>query len=239
MVLKLYGLATAGGATYAVAVTLHEKKIPFEIVPIDLLTLYNGSRTPELLAIQPFRKIPAIVSPYVSFRRRFIVLLLKDDDGFVLYESRAICRYLAEKYPDQGTSLLPTELKAKALFEQAASIEYSNFHPYAYAIYVEGRQKAIKGLEKDQAKFDDAVSKLSAVLQVYETILGKQKYLAGDEFTLADLFHISFGTLLEPSGCDLMTSTGPNVARWWKEILGRPSLSTLERGATIKTVGSC
>ncbi|KAJ6540887.1 hypothetical protein DFH09DRAFT_1368522 [Mycena vulgaris] len=30
--------------------------------------------------------------------------------------------YLAEKYPDQGTTLIPTELKAKALFEQAASI---------------------------------------------------------------------------------------------------------------------
>jgi glutathionyl-hydroquinone reductase len=40
--------------------------------------------------------------------------------------------------------------------------------------------RSIKGLEKDQAKFDDTVSKLSAVLQVYETILGKQKYLAGD-----------------------------------------------------------
>ncbi|KAJ6554154.1 glutathione S-transferase [Mycena capillaripes] len=226
MVLKLYGLAKASGTTYAVAMTLHEKKIPFEIVPIDLLNLYNGYRAPELLAIQPFKQIPAI-----------------DDDGFVLYESRAICRYLAEKYPDQGTSLLPTELKAKALFEQAASIEYSNFHPHAFMIYVEGRQKAlivrsIKGLEKDQAKFDDAVSKLSAILQVYETILGKQKYLAGDEFTLADLFHISFGTLLEPSGCDLMTSTGPNVARWWKEILGRPSLSALERGTTITSVGS-
>jgi hypothetical protein len=90
--------------------------------------------------------------------------------------------------------------------------------------------RSIKGLEKDQAKFDDAVSKLSTVLQVYKTILGKQKYLAGDvspasstvswatsqayfqEFMLADLFHISFGTLLEPSGCDLLTSTGPNVA---------------------------
>jgi glutathione S-transferase len=142
MVLKLYGLAVASGTTYSVAVTLHEKKIPFEIVPIDLLNLYNGYRTPELLAIQPFHQIPAIVSPYVSFRRRFIVLLLKDDNGFFLYESRAICRYLAEKYPDQGTSLLPTERKAKALFEQAASIEYSNFHPHAFAIYVEGRQKA-------------------------------------------------------------------------------------------------
>ena len=42
--------------------------------------------------------------------------------GFILYESRVIC-YYAAKYPNQGTPLLPTELKANALFHQAASVE--------------------------------------------------------------------------------------------------------------------
>ncbi|KAJ7206260.1 thioredoxin-like protein [Mycena pura] len=193
MVLKLHGVATCSGTTYAVVMTLHEKKIPFEIVPVD--TKNKAHKTPKFLAIQPFGLVPVI-----------------DDDGFVLYESRAICRYLAEKYPDQGTPLIPTDLSAKALFEQAASVEYSNFHPHAFAIYVEGRQKAMRGLKKDQAKYDEAVSKLSAMLQVYEMILSKQRYLAGDNFTLADLFHISFGTLLEPAGCNLMS--------WWKDLTG-------------------
>lgn len=67
------------------------------------------------------------------------MFLWQDDDGFVLYESRAICRYLAEKYADQGTpNLIPTELKAKALFEQAASIEYANFNPYAFTVFLGG-----------------------------------------------------------------------------------------------------
>jgi glutathione S-transferase len=47
-----------------------------------------------------------------------------------LYESRAIARYIAEEYADQGAPLIPKDSKAKALFEQAASIEAFDFDPY-------------------------------------------------------------------------------------------------------------
>lgn len=50
-----------------------------------------------------------------------------DDDGFILYETRAIGYYIAAKYLNQGTPLLPTELKANALFHQAASVEIYHF----------------------------------------------------------------------------------------------------------------
>lgn len=59
----------------------------------------------------------------------------------MLYESRAICRYLAEKYAGQGTALIPTELKAKAFFEQAAAVEFAHFEPLAHEVYVEGIAK--------------------------------------------------------------------------------------------------
>ncbi|KAJ7927241.1 glutathione S-transferase [Mycena leptocephala] len=218
MVLKLYGSSRAVGTTLAVAMTLSEKHVPFEMVPLDLAN--RAHKSPAYLAIQPFGQFPAI-----------------DDDGFILYESRAICRYLAEKYAEQGTvGLIPTELRAKALFEQAASIEYANFQPYAWVIYVEGLSKARKGLPKDQAAWDAAVSQLSVNLDAYEVILSKQKFLAGDEFTLADLFHVSFGCLLGPAGCDLLTSTTrPNVVRWWTDVTSRPSLAHLKDGATINS----
>jgi glutathione S-transferase len=65
--------------------------------------------------------------------------LLKDDDGFILYESWAIARYICEKYRDQGTNLIPfDDLKKRALFEQAASIEQANFGPHVRIIVWEG-----------------------------------------------------------------------------------------------------
>jgi glutathione S-transferase len=54
-----------------------------------------------------------------------------------LYESRAICRYLVEKYADQGTPLLPAGLKERALVEQAASLELANFHPAVIKVAAE------------------------------------------------------------------------------------------------------
>ncbi|KAF8991692.1 hypothetical protein BDZ89DRAFT_1124099 [Hymenopellis radicata] len=124
------------------------------------------------------------------------------DDGFVLYESRAICRYIAAKYAHQGTPLLPSssDLKTIALFEQAASIEQNSFEPYASKC----------GMEK---------------------ILGKQKYLAGDELTIVDLFHISWGVLLKAGGSDIMESK-PNLARqvWWIEITSRPAWVAVKDG---------
>ena len=103
-----------------VALVLKEKNIPFEFVPVDILA--HEHKTSEHLKNQPFGQTPFI-----------------DDDGFVLFEARAICRYLALKFQDQGSPLIPDprDLKATALFEQAASIEQSNFDSLAFNIMME------------------------------------------------------------------------------------------------------
>ena len=92
-----------------------------------------------------------------------------------LYESRAIGRYLATL--GSGPELIPTEPKAHAKFEQAASIECSNFDPIAVGIAVE---KIFKGGVPNEKLVEELVGKLEGKLDGYEAILAKQKYLAGD-----------------------------------------------------------
>ena len=81
-------------------------------------------QSPAFISKQPFGSVPLMV-----------------DGDLVLFESRAICRYLELKYPDQGTRLIPKDLIAQVKFEQAASIEHSQFDPTAAAINFERRLK--------------------------------------------------------------------------------------------------
>ncbi|KAF5371759.1 hypothetical protein D9758_003514 [Tetrapyrgos nigripes] len=211
MVLKLYGNPQST-CTKRVAVVLYEKKIPFELVVIDL---FKGEhKAPTFLEKQRFGQVPYI-----------------DDDGFTFFESRAICRYLDAKYPNQGPKLTPdSDLKAKALFEQGVSIEQSNFDPFASTATFEAIFKSMLGQTKNDAVYDESIKTLSAKLDAYEKILAEQKYMGGDELTLADLFHLPSGSLLATAGSDLLTSKGPNVTRWWNDISSRESWAAIAKG---------
>ncbi|KAF7358177.1 Glutathione S-transferase [Mycena venus] len=220
MALKLYSASFPGAGGGIVALALAEKQIPFEHVLVDLKG--KEQKTPEFLAMRTrSAKCPSS----------------SEDEGFILYESRAICRYLAEKYADQGTPLLPKGFKERALVEQAASVELADFHRAVSKVVREAVSKANRGLPIDQAALDQGLANLSAKLDVYEVILSKHRFLAGDEFTLADLFHYAFAPVLAEGGVDIMTSKGPNVARWWNELMSRPSWVKLKAEGIKGTVG--
>ena len=76
-------------------------------------------------------------SPSYLEKHPFGVIPVLEDDGFLIYESRAICRYLEAKHKSQGTELIPTELKALGLFEQGASIETAFFDSNASGLVFE------------------------------------------------------------------------------------------------------
>ncbi|KAJ7800582.1 glutathione S-transferase [Mycena olivaceomarginata] len=211
-ILKLYGYAKSTG-TWRAATVLYEAKVPFEFVMVDVM--HGEHKSPAYLEKQPFGQIPYI-----------------DDNGFILYESRAICRYIAAKYPE--SNLIPTDPKKNALFEQAASSEYANFETIAGGIITEVWGKRTMGLKEDQAVIDAKILALDAKLNAYNAILGKTKYLAGDEITLADLFHLPHAPIIgEHAKTDIMVRK-PNVARWYKDLTSRPSWRAFEDG--VKSV---
>lgn len=97
-----------------------------------------------------------------------------------------------------GKGLIPVASDANyfiqlAYFENAAAIEYSTFDgPAGTLVY----EKLFKGMfgggDADAAVVEKTTARLNAKMDAYETILSKQKYLAGDNYTLADLFVSSF-----------------------------------------------
>ena len=106
MVLKLYG-ASGSTCSKRVATILREKEVPYELVGINFAQ--GEQKTPEYLEKQPFGQVPYIVCLFDAFRCFGSHTCNQDDDGFLLFESRAICRYIEAKYPKQGTSLIPTD----------------------------------------------------------------------------------------------------------------------------------
>ena len=76
MVLKLYGSAMS---TSRVLVTILEKQLPYELIFIDIAK--GEQKSDEYMKLQPFGKVPVL-----------------EDDGFFMFESRAICKYLARYF---------------------------------------------------------------------------------------------------------------------------------------------
>jgi len=214
MPIKLYGFGPSH-ATRRAALIFKEMNVPYELVLVDMLK--DEHKAASSLEKQPFGQLPYI-----------------DDDGFQLFESRAIGRYIASKYASEGSKLLPdpSDLKKTALFEQAASIELSNFDPYMNALTWEVILKKYAGGATDEAAVANLIQTLNSKLDAYEVILSKSPYLAGDEVTLADLFHLPFGNTLGLMGYDLLVSPSrPNVARWWKDISSRPAWQAIKDSA--------
>jgi len=212
MTFKLYGYKLSS-CTRRVAVVCKELNVPYELIPVDLAK--GEQRSPENLVRQPFGFVPAI-----------------EDDGLELFESRAIARYVVAKY-GQGSTLVPDpkDIAATAKFEQAVSIENNNFDPTGGQLALELILKPSRGMQTDQERVKGLLATMEGKLDVYEKILSKQNYLAGDTLTIADLFHLPwlYG-LTERANLDLIPNR-PNVARWYKDISSRPSWQAVKDSA--------
>ncbi|PNS14885.1 Glutathione S-transferase 3 [Sphaceloma murrayae] len=200
MVLKLYGSGFAFGR---VLLVILELGLPYEHILVDITKLEQKS--PEHLKLQPFGKVPVL-----------------DDDGFVIFESKAICRYLVGKYGSKSALLPRDDAKAHARFEQACSVEYSYFAPASDGLGIELVVKQLFSLgAPDQALVAKYEADLESVLVYYDELLSTQSYLAGDELTLVDLFHLPNAGGLKDIGYGEMFKKYPHVDAWLSKLQDR------------------
>jgi glutathione S-transferase len=71
---------------------------------------------------------------------------------------------------------------------------------------------------------EDSLKDLSAKLDVYDGILGQQKYMAGNEFSLIDVFFIPYIYKMFKLEIGNMVMDRPHLKTWWESVSSRPSV---------------
>ena len=158
----------------------------------------------------PWGKVPVVAFP----------------EGFTLYESRAICKYLARKY---SFPLLPpdSDVEAAALFDQAESSEMLYFAEPAGRITFEKFVKKFMGLPPNEAVVSDAMRSVEMFFDVTERLLQHNDYMAGKDFTLADIYYIPLIRRLFVCGYGDVVLSRKAVSAWWDRCMDRPAIKKM------------
>lgn len=208
--MKLYDGAWAPSPR-RVRIYLAEKRIDVETVVIDLKR--GEHLMPDFVQINAQRQLPALVL----------------DDGTVLDDSLAICRYFEALYPDPP--LFGTDAREIGLVEawlrriehdcfQAVALAFRNRVPAFAGRAVSGQWPRIEQIPE---LADRGRSMWNAFADILDEHLAAQSYIAGEAFTMADiaaLVAIEFGIdtrLPDPR------EGHPAIARWHTAVSARPS----------------
>lgn len=196
MTLKVYGHPLSTCAR-KVLTTLAETNTPHEFVLVDLMK--GEHKQPAHMARQPFGQVPAI-----------------DDDGFALYESRAICRYIDDK---AGRKLSPGDARGRAVMEQWISIETSNFTPHAMKFIFQH----VFQRPQESSVLENAQKQLDVAMPILDAHLAKNPFFAGSAFSLADISFMPYFEYAMATPLKATLTGAPHVAAWWNKVSERPS----------------
>ena len=197
----VYGWA---GSTYvwSTRLALAEKGVTHELVEIEI----GAHHEPPHLSRHPFAKVPAF-----------------EHDGFALYETQAILRYIDEGFP--VAPLQPTDLHQFSRMNQIMGIVDAYAAPSIGAGILFNRMLAPRlGLPIDEAAVAGALPQARLCVAEIARLMGDQTYLAGERVSLADLMVIPlfyyFGRL--PEG-EAPLAEFPNIRPWMRRVEERQS----------------
>ncbi len=191
--------------TRTARLALEEKGVDYDLVEVDLLA--GATKTPEHLARHPFAKVPAF-----------------EHDGFALYETDAIARYVNEVFP--GPDLVPADSRGRARMAQAMSIIGGYAYPCMITqIFIQRAIMPMMGKPADEAAITAAMPQAEICVKALEQLIDGNPYLAGDRLSLADLLLIPVYDYISqtPDGQKLLAGA-PNLKRWWESVRSRPSV---------------
>jgi len=187
--LKIYG-ADLSPYSNKVKFVANALNVEYEYIYIKIKE--GDNRTEKFLRMNPFGKIPLI-----------------DDDGFILFESDAITRYLAQR---EGSGLYPTNLHQRAIVDQ-----WMNFSAMHVGIAM-GKvlfNRVFAPLIKkdiDAQALKEGINFLNEYLPTIDEHLLTYSFMAGREMTLADFTMLSALDPAEIGDVDLSPYSG--IVKW-------------------------
>ncbi len=205
MTLDLYTWTTPNGRKLSIA--LEELELPYRVHPINIGK--GEQHTPEFLAISPNNKIPALVDPEGP-----------GGEPIALFESGAILLYLAEK----TGRLMPNEPVARLVALQWLMWQMGGFGPML------GQAHHFRRFAQEKIPYaiDRYTSETRRLYGVLDKRLAEAEFLAGEEYSMADIATFPWAARHEWHGIEL--ADFPQVKRWYDQLAARPAV---ERGMAV------
>jgi glutathione S-transferase len=194
--MRLHGFAMSPNTRRA-QLALEETGLPYELVPVDLMT--GAQRQPDYLALNPTGRVPVLV-----------------DGEYKLWESNAILEYIAATAADSG--LGPRNARERGelsrwMFMNAAHLSPAQAHIFAHSIRLPEDQRIPKLVENGRLEVDRCLKPLN------EYLAGRD-YLV-DRFTIGEIAISASLGMAGMLGIDL--TKYPNVNAWLDRTKQRPS----------------
>jgi glutathione S-transferase len=197
-VIKIWGRNTSSNVQkvmWAVA----EIGLPHE--RIDIGGSFGKNREPAYLAMNPNGLVPT----------------LEEEDGYLLWESNSIVRYLAAKH--KASVLEPADLRSRASASKWMDWQLSVLGPAITPVFWGMIRTPAE--KRDHNAIEEGKKKTTAAVKMMDDQLGKTAFLAGDEFSYGD---IPVG-IMAYRYRQLVPDRPPfaNFERWYAAIASRPA----------------
>jgi glutathione S-transferase len=167
----------------------------------------------DYLALHPFGRVPTLVH-----------------DGFALYETGAISRYVDRTFP--GPNLQPDQPRALGRMDQIIGVVDSyGYWPLVRQVFSHRVFRPAIGQPADEAEVRRGLAGATKVLAALESLAAPDAFLVGPALSLADL-HL--GAMIAyfaaaPEGWSLLQNH-PRLAAWWMHLTRRPSFAATDPG---------
>ncbi|HEY1794679.1 MAG TPA: glutathione S-transferase family protein [Stellaceae bacterium] len=198
----VYGPA---GSSYvwSARLALAEKGVAHNLVTLD----FQEMKSPDHLARHPFGKVPAF-----------------EHDGFTLYETQAIMRYVDEAFP--AAPLQPIDLHEFSRMNQIMGIvDAYGWHSIALGIAFQRFVAPRLGMKTDEERIAKSVPQAKLCLAEFDRIQGEDVFLAGDRISLADLMVLPLlHYLAKTPEAPATLGEHPKLGAWLGRMEGRQSV---------------